>query len=59
VTDQYPIHSVGGPMAPTSMFVHRACGAFIYDRRQHEKVCTAPPLEKPSHIGEVRDWNSI
>ena len=49
--------SVGGPMAPTSMIVHAACGAVIADRRRHEQVCTAPEWEpEPVNIGETRDW---
>jgi hypothetical protein len=55
-TQWYSI-SVGGPMAPTSMIVHAACGAVIADRRRHEQVCTAPPMEPAeSEVGRVRDW---
>lgn len=51
--------SVGGPMAATTLLVHKACGAFVADRERHEKVCTAPPWEPaPVNIGEIHDFNS-
>jgi hypothetical protein len=45
-------------MAATTLLVHKACGAFVADRDQHEKVCTAPPWAPAPPVRTIHDWYS-
>jgi hypothetical protein len=57
VTEQYAARYLGGGEYPVYLTHHKACGAFIADIAQHEKVCTAPPWEPPTvNYGETRDF---
>jgi hypothetical protein len=38
--------------------MHKACGAYVGDREQHERVCTAPPWQPRPFEPVVHDFLS-
>lgn len=56
---QYVTRYIGGGEHPVYLTHHKACGAFVADAEQHDRVCTAPPWEPiPDDIGRITDYDS-
>lgn len=55
---QWETRYFGGGEWPVYLTVHKACGALIADREQHERVCTAPPWAPMPPERTIQDFHA-